>query len=164
MKMYEEITKWGDETFFCEYIKDTDFSNLTPITQVQALCFTKDGNFVIFEDSKGRFGLPGGTVESGESLEEALARELYEEAAVKIIEHGPLLHLRVTNLSSKPSRVDYQVRYWANVELLDEKVSDPAGKAVRRHVVNKKELFGYVKWGKKLEIYYDEAKKLGIVQ
>ena len=160
MKIFEEKTTWGDEEFFCEYIDDLDFSKIKPITQAQALCFTSDGEFVIYEDTQGNYGLPGGSVEKGESLEEALFRELREEAAVRPIDYGPLLYLKVTNLSKKPPKVTYQVRYWAHVELLNEGTSDPDGKAIKRHLVDEKGLLEYVKWGKKLKIYLDQMKKL----
>lgn len=160
MKIFEEQTTWGDEKFFCEYIDDLDFSKIEPVTQVQALCFTSNRKFVIYEDIHGNYGLPGGSVEKGESLEEALFRELREEVAVRPIEYGPLLYLKITNLSQRPPTITYQARYWARVELLDEEVSDPAGKAIRRYVVSEKKLLEYVKWGEKLKVYLNQMKKL----
>lgn len=157
---FEEKIIWDKREFFCEYIDNQDFSHIKPITQVQALCFLPNKTFVIFEDIKGKYGLPGGSVEIGESLEEVLFRELREEAAIQPIKYGPLLYLRITNLSKKPPTITYQVRYWALVKLLHKKIFDPAGKAVRRHIVNEKKLLKLVRWGKKLEIYLEQMKKL----
>ncbi|MBU2578584.1 NUDIX domain-containing protein [Patescibacteria group bacterium] len=160
VKIFEEKIIWNKKEFFCEYIDGLDFSNIKPITQVQALCFLPNRTFVIFEDINGNYGLPGGSIETGESLEKALFRELQEEAAVQPIKYGPLLYLRITNLSKKPLAITYQVRYWALVKLLNEKVSDPVGKAMRRRIVKEKELLKLVKWGKKLKIYLEQMKKL----
>lgn len=159
-KIFEEKTLWQDKEYFCEYIDSQDFSKIKPITQVQALCFLPTGEFVIFEDKNRKYGLPGGTVEKGETLDEALFRELREEAAVKPIKYGPLLYLRIVNLSEDSVKITYQVRYWALVDLLNEAVSDPDGKAIRRLLVNEEDLIKRLNWGKKLEVYLAQLKKM----
>jgi phosphoribosylformylglycinamidine (FGAM) synthase PurS component len=52
------------------------------------------------------------------------------------------------------------VRYWALVNLLNEAVSDPDGKAIRRLLVNERDLIKRLNWGKKLEIYLAQLKKM----
>ena len=62
-RIFEEKTTWGKKEYFCEYIDDIDFSKITPITQVQAICFLPSGEFVVYEDVNGKYGLPGGTID-----------------------------------------------------------------------------------------------------
>jgi ADP-ribose pyrophosphatase YjhB (NUDIX family) len=163
-KIFEERTYWENKEYFCEYIDDNDFSKISPITQVQALCLLPTGEFVIYKDKSGKCGLPGGTVESRETLKQTLFRELKEEASIRPLEYGPLLYLRITNLSEKPMRITYQVRYWALVESLTDEISDPDGKAVERLFVSESEMLKCLDWGKKLDLYLSQLKKIKKLQ
>ncbi len=156
--LLQEIFDWKGVDHLCEYIKkaDQNYSNLSPITQVQAICTVKGqvDSFVVYKDVDGNYGLPGGSVEEGENLEETLRRELKEEAAVTLLRFKPLLINKVTNQDTK--EISYQMRYWAEVELLDEPVNDPAGKAVAREVLGKEDMVDKLGWGPKLDLYLRE--------
>lgn len=161
-KIFEEMVSWQESEYLCEYFDAQNFSKIAPITQVQALCMLATGEFVVYKDTNGNYGLPGGTVELGETLDETLFRELKEEASVKPTHYGPLLYLKLTELSQKPEVVTYQVRYWAVVEPLEQAVHDPAGKAIERVIVQEENLINLLGWGKKVEVYLKQLKRRGI--
>jgi len=85
------------------------------VTQVSALCFTRTGKMLLIGAEDGVWSLPGGHPEDGESLEEALAREVAEEACA-VVEHCVYLGAQKVEdpALSKPY---YQTRYWARVRL-----------------------------------------------
>ncbi|MFI5395359.1 MAG: (deoxy)nucleoside triphosphate pyrophosphohydrolase [Candidatus Binatia bacterium] len=65
------------------------------LTQVVAGVLVRDGHVLICQRSAaghhpGRWEFPGGKVEAGEGLEEALRRELREELAIEISVGSPL--------------------------------------------------------------------------
>ena len=54
----------------------------TIVTSVHAICF-KDGNVLLAHIKNRGFNYPGGHINPGEKIEEALCREVYEEGYVK---------------------------------------------------------------------------------
>jgi 8-oxo-dGTP diphosphatase len=62
-----------------------------PVVGVIALARTKDGKIVLIRRrDTGKWALPGGTVEWGETLQTCVKRELREEAGVEVIHLGQL--------------------------------------------------------------------------
>lgn len=86
-------------------------------TQVSALCCTVDGRIVLVTGDGGEWGLPGGRPEGGETLEAALAREVWEEARAVVTRCAYLGSQRVDDPHAPrgPTRY-YQARFWARVE------------------------------------------------
>ncbi|MDB4945619.1 MAG: ADP-ribose pyrophosphatase [Labilithrix sp.] len=71
-----------------------------PVVGVAAVARTRDGRTLLIRRADtGTWGLPGGTLEWGETLTTALARELEEEAGVTSLEL-----VRVLGAWSEPSR------------------------------------------------------------
>lgn len=160
--IHTQEVMWKGDKFIAELYDSTDFSNLSKITQVQAVCFVKGSdNIVIYKDKDGNYGLPGGSVEEGESLEESLKREIREEVACKLLDYGPLLYIQSYKErdENKKEKYGYQVRYWANVKPLDEEVNDPDGKAIERITTTPEKALDLLDWGKKAEIYLEKAKE-----
>ena len=63
-----------------------------PVVGISAVAQTESGQILLIRRSDtGMWALPGGTVEWGETLQETLPRELWEEAGVKHVEPGKLV-------------------------------------------------------------------------
>lgn len=158
---YTEVIVWkGTEHRLNFFQIDAIPKDLT-FKQCQAVPFTKDGNVVLLKHIDGYNSLPGGTVEDGEDYETALRREVLEESACTIDEFGVFGLFEDTNLTT--GAIQYQLRYWAKVSLLDEPVNDPDGKALERLVVPYTDAAEVLGWGEKGEVLIDLAKTAAAV-
>jgi len=63
----------------------------TPPAAVGALIANPEGQLLLLvrgnDPGRGRLGVPGGFVDPGESLEEALIREVHEETSLRVTQH-----------------------------------------------------------------------------
>ncbi|MFP3928465.1 MAG: NUDIX hydrolase [Desulfobacteraceae bacterium] len=91
-----------------------------PVPAVAGVIFEKDSVLLArraAEPALGEWSLPGGVVELGETLFQALERELFEEAGVKI-QVGGLVHVaeRIVRDCDGRIRFHYVIAdYWGNI-------------------------------------------------
>lgn len=108
-----------------------------PVTSVHIVAFY-GSSLLTVRDRKGIYGFPGGRLDPGESREQAMDREVYEEAnayldpdytlfAVIKIEYTQRLQGR-----HYPNAYSYLAMYAGKVRALDPFSGDPAGIVVER--------------------------------
>lgn len=91
-----------------------------PVVGIAAAARTADGRWVLVRRmDTGEWALPGGTLEWGEELRVAIARELEEEAAVRVQELG-----EIAGVYSRPDR---DLRFHAVTIVVHARVSEPEG-------------------------------------
>ena len=132
-------------TFNVEYTPSTTFplGVREAAKQAYGVCYFE--NKIVFCIKKGGgYTLPGGTIEAGESLEEALAREVLEESNMKVTFAAPLGYQKVWNEATKPY---YQSRFYAEVTPNGPFVEDPAGSVVGIGLVEEGEAANLLGWG-----------------
>ena len=91
----------NDILFWFEEVNAPPDSSL--ISNVSLVPYVGD-KWVIIQLNDGRWELPGGTLELGESYEEALHREIMEEVGASIVSHSPLGVWKHFSFHSKPYR------------------------------------------------------------
>jgi 8-oxo-dGTP pyrophosphatase MutT (NUDIX family) len=114
-------------------------------TQAYGICFTEHRKIVLVLEPGGLWNLPGGTTETGESLEEALAREVWEEACARVVRSRYIGCQRVEDPHAPAGpRLYYQARFWARVEVYPFK---PQFETTERRLVEPADFLQTLFWG-----------------
>jgi ADP-ribose pyrophosphatase YjhB (NUDIX family) len=110
---------------------------------VCAFCFC-DGKFLVVHDKDRKSWSPaGGGIDEGETIEEALVREIQEESNMKTIHHQIIGHQEI----HEPHRLTVQTRSFCVVEPYGEFTCDPAGDVDEIRLIDPKDYKQYFNWG-----------------
>jgi len=122
-----------------------------PCTQVYGICFDDKGDIlVIDEKGDGAWKIVGGKPQAGETPEQALARELMEEANVELQQMLPVGVQKVEEFFPDKGqlKVYYQWRFAGLVARLFPRTPDPdTGRIYPQKFVPVSEINEVVKWG-----------------
>lgn len=145
-KMWSTIytnPKNGQKARF-EYEESDSFDHLDVerVKQVYGVCFFEDKMIVV--KSEFTWILPGGTRESGESIEQTLRREIKEETNMEVLEWKPVGIQTVYLEGLKPF---FQLRTACKVKPYGVFKSDPDGDITEIKLIDPKDYKDYFDWG-----------------
>jgi 8-oxo-dGTP pyrophosphatase MutT (NUDIX family) len=114
-------------------------------TSASGICFTEHRKIVLVTRDGQRWDMPGGKPEHGESLEEALAREVWEEARARVVRSQYIGCERIDDPNHPDGpRTYYQARFWARVEVYPFKA---LFETTDRQLVDTDTLLSTLHWG-----------------
>ncbi len=114
-------------------------------TQTYSVLFVDDEMVIVHNGKKNTWGLPGGTIEEGETYMETLVRETVEEANVRIDYAKPVGYQKV--IDTRDGSFVYQLRYVSRGTKLGEFESDPAGSISKVAYIDAGDVKQYFDWG-----------------
>jgi ADP-ribose pyrophosphatase YjhB (NUDIX family) len=115
------------------------------VTQASGICFTHEGKIVLVAGRDQEWSLPGGHPETGESIEQAFVREVWEEACA-VVEHLAFLGAQQVDdpeVPDGPKRY-YQTRFWARIHL---EPFHPRFEKIHRKLVTSVDFLSQLSWG-----------------
>ncbi len=143
-----------------KWSKDIDFDNLKNVKQANGVLFNDEGQILIV-NVVGNWQLPGGHIETSESYEEGLKREISEEANVDVDNITPIGHLKVNEIKGDILKPEFiQVYYFGKIIKINEQKIDPAhNKIAERKFIKPEEFTDYIPWGGIGKEIINEAEK-----
>ena len=121
-------------------LKDLDGKILQ---SVHAFCFCGDELVIVYSAEKGYWASPGGGIESGETYEEAVIREVKEETNMKVLSQKFIGYQDVY----EPNRIIRQTRSVCIVEPYGPFVNDPDGDVTTIKLIDPADYKKYFDWG-----------------
>ena len=110
---------------------------------VHGFCFYGDKLVVVYANDKGYWTFPGGSIEPGETYQEAVIREVKEESNMKVLHQELIGFIDVY----EENRVIRQTRSLCIVEPYGDFVSDPDFDITEIKLIDPKDYGQYIKWG-----------------
>jgi ribosomal-protein-serine acetyltransferase len=111
---------FGGRRTLQSWLSPDEVDSADVVTRALGVCFTVDGRVVLVSaDGRSFWSHPGGGRDSGESIEETLCREVYEEACAHVLASTLLGYDRFVEVDGTGNvlSVDYQARFAARVAL-----------------------------------------------
>lgn len=148
MNLIERYKGHSAVEYIFEY-SDTDSFNEIEATgrckQTYAVCFCDNQIVIGYGGAKKSWGLIGGTIEKGETLEQTLRREIKEESNMEILSFMPIGYQKV--IDTRDNSFIYQLRYVAIVKPFGPFISDPADAITEIKLIDPKDYKKYFDWG-----------------
>ncbi len=113
------------------------------VSGVHAYCFCEGKLVVVYAPSKGSWTPPGGGVEAGETVEEAVVREIKEESNMHVLKHALIGFQDIT----ESEKTITQTRSVCIVEPYGAFVADPDGDITEIKLIDPAEYKQYFDWG-----------------
>lgn len=113
------------------------------VSAVHAYCFCGDKLVVVYNAEKDVWTPPGGSVEPGETVEEAVVREIHEESNMRVLKHILLGYQDIF----EPIRTVTQTRSFCIVEPYGPFISDPDGDITEIKLIDPVDFKQYFDWG-----------------
>lgn len=131
--------------YLLEYQDVVDYSRLERelCKQIYAVCFVNEKIIIVYNGNKGHWGLPGGTIETEETIEEALTREIQEETNMQVLKQLPIGYQKVTD---DKGNIIYQLRSVCITKPLGDFKGDPAGDITEIKLISPNEYIHYFDW------------------
>lgn len=147
MEIKSSLVNRSKQTLATEYRDIDSIAELgdRKVHGVHAFCFTGDKLVIVYSATKGYWGPPGGGVEEGEAVEEAIVREVREETNMRVLRQQLIGTLQIFE-SDYPK---LQVRSVCIVEPIGPFVadSDPEGDVTEIRLIDPADIKQYFDWG-----------------
>lgn len=130
------------DVFYYEQDPMTDLDGKV-LQAVHAFCFCANRLVIAYSKAKDTWSPPGGGIESGETIDEAVVREVQEETNMRVLSQVYVGYQDIY----ESDRVVRQTRSFCVVEPIGDFIADPDGDITEIKLIDPKEYKHYFHWG-----------------
>jgi 8-oxo-dGTP diphosphatase len=151
-----QLVHWEGGSYLYTWHPTPDISSKNPVTHIECVVFNGNGQILIMNEY-GKWSIPGGAPNNGETYEDAIRREVQEEANVvmstlKLIGYNEIIR------QDKHENTFYHLVYSGVFsKLLPREIDPEAGIIHEIRFVESLEVTKYVKWGNTGASMFNEA-------
>lgn len=126
MKTFENVFAHSDQRYDITQVDVNSFTDVPDdlVKKAHAVCIWNHKMLLVHHPQWDIYGLPGGTREACETIEQSLGREILEETNCQVTRFQPLCYHKVVGANGD---VHYRLNYICEVHPIGEFKSDPAG-------------------------------------
>lgn len=144
MPITETLTRWKDRPIQMTWIPGHHLAAHDIVTQVSGLCYTPAHQIVVVSQDGSDWTLPGGEIESGETLRDAFTRGVRQAACAQVTRAIYLGTQRVDDPQHPHGMTQYyQAHFAAHVDLAP---FDPQHAMQHRKLIAPHELEATLNW------------------
>ena len=143
--IHSQLTNPDGSIVSITYEDSDSFDNLLSknVTQAYGVCFVGHRLVIVYSTKSNHWGLVGGSIETGETYEECLKREIKEESNMKVNSFLPIGYQEIV----MENKTIYQLRYICLVEPYGNFISDPDESVTEIKLIDPKDHKQYFDWG-----------------
>lgn len=143
MKNYPKALTYKGQRCDIQHFTVDSFGDIEDnlIEKVHAVCMYNNKFLLVNHPEWNIWGIPGGTREKNESLEETLRREIQEETNCNVIKFTPISYDKVID---DVGNFHYRVHYFCKVEPISEFEFDTAGNIDKIDWINPNDFENYI--------------------
>lgn len=146
----------GDIPYVYRDLDSIDEAKDKKISGVHAYCFCNGKLVIVYAEHKGHWAPAGGGVEIGETVEDAVIREVHEETNMKVLSQKIIGYIEIF----EPNKITIQTRSVCLVEPYGPFVSDPDGDITEIKLIDPADYKKYFDWGEIGDHIMERALKL----
>jgi len=141
----KEILIFDGREIFLEWVEADSIPDGITVSQVTGCCIDPAGRILVVKNKRG-WGFPGGHPEPGEKPEEALRREVAEEANVKLKDPKLIGYMKVRDPQNRSVEGTHyiQLKYLAEIEEVGDFKKE--FEVLERDFVDMESLSQYISW------------------
>lgn len=163
MKIFKNVVTHNGYRCDVSYTDSNNFDDISDelILKAHAVCFCDDKMLLVGHPDWNIWGIPGGTREKGESIEQTLIREILEETNCEVLNYSPIGYQKII---TPENSIHYRAQYICNVKPIGEFKFDVGGNIDKIKWINPQEFKKYIEKKEFKEIVIQRALDLYLKQ